>query len=153
PYDVALLEGPTEAAGLRPALPGGGPALSRPVPRRNTGAAIGGAAIAGAAIGGVAVAGAATGTANGAGLFVKHTGPVGAPPAGFLAVKPRAEAPVATVNGLPRRRPGTAAASQAAFPDAPESVTPMDPDEVRSRLSSFADGVAAAARRTGSTGA
>jgi hypothetical protein len=28
----------------------------------------------------------------------------------------------------------------------------MDPHEVRSRLSSFADGVAAAARRTGSTG-
>jgi hypothetical protein len=73
-------------------------------------------------------------------------------------------APAATATGLPRRRPGGAdpaghsgsranpAAGRAAFPDE-EQVRPMDPEEVRRRLSSFAEGVAAAARRSSTTGA
>jgi anti-sigma regulatory factor (Ser/Thr protein kinase) len=136
PYDAATLARPAEAvqAGLRPALPGrGGP--YRPGRRRPTGDRSAGTRRP-----------AVDREPAAAGLFVKHTGPVAA-----TDVLP--PAPVATASGLPRRRPGgAAAASRAAFPDVPESVTPMDPEEVRSRLSSFADGVAAAARRTGSTG-
>jgi signal transduction histidine kinase len=61
-----------------------------------------------------------------------------------------AEAPVLTGSGLPRRRPGgTSAAIRSPFPQVSEPAGPMDPDEVRMRLSAFADGVAAAARRTG----
>jgi signal transduction histidine kinase len=178
PYDAALLAGPPDAveSGLRPALPGGRvrsglrrtPGAGAPggaYPARSPGGAPGGAYPArspGGAPGGAYPARSPGGAyparepaTAGAGLFVKHTGPVDAPPAGYLSVAPRAEAaPLATVNGLPRRRPGgAAAASQVAFPDLPESVTPMDPDEVRSRLSSFADGVAAAARRTSAAGA
>jgi hypothetical protein len=128
PYDTAMLARPAEAveSGLRPALPGRtGPSRIRWPGDRPV----------------------ESRQSAGAGLFVKHTGPAGA---GDVL----SPTPVATAGGLPRRRPGGAeAASRAAFPDAPESVTPMDPNEVRSRLSSFADGVAAAARRTGSTGA
>jgi signal transduction histidine kinase len=82
-------------------------------------------------------------------LFVKHNGPVEPPPDGALPAP--LEAPVVmTGSGLPRRRPGgTSAARRAAFLDPPEPAGPMDPDEVRMRLSAFADGVAAAARRTG----
>jgi len=76
-------------------------------------------------------------------LFVKHTEP---PPSGAG----NAEAPVVTASGLPRRKPGnSSAASRTALPGPPEPNVPMDPDEVRMRLSAFADGVAAAARRTG----
>jgi signal transduction histidine kinase len=150
PYDVAMLAGPADAleSGLRPALRGRGGPL-RPGQRRAASAPIGDRSV-----GTGRAAGDPQPMPVGTGLFVKHTGPVVATD-GFLPVTPRAEAaPVATVSGLPRRRPGSAAAaSKAAFPDVPESVTPMDPEEVRSRLSSFADGVAAAARRTGSTGA
>lgn len=103
-------------------------------------------------------------TGPGKGLFVKHTGPIETVPGEavsgeFLTVTPRAEAPVATVSGLPRRRAaGAAAASQVAFPHTPDAldgaaVRPMDPEEVRARLSALADGVAAAARRTSTTGA
>jgi signal transduction histidine kinase len=145
PYDVALLAGPAEAveSGLRPALPGG---RARPGLRRNAGVGL----PAGPPAGDREPA-----TVGAAGLFVKHTGPVDVPPAGFLTAPPRTEpAPVAGADALPRRRPGgAAAASQMAFPNTPESVTPMDPDEVRTRLSSFADGVAAATRRTSAAGA
>jgi hypothetical protein len=75
-------------------------------------------------------------------LFVKDE-------AGQPALPGAEEAPVLTASGLPRRGSGGASVPRRILPEPPEPAGPMDPDEVRMRLSAFADGVAAAARRTG----
>jgi hypothetical protein len=53
---------------------------------------------------------------------------------------------------LPRRRPGAQLAPGVTEPQPqPTRGNAVDPDAVRSRLSAFAEGVSAAARRTNST--
>jgi hypothetical protein len=53
---------------------------------------------------------------------------------------------------LPRRRPGAQLAPEITEPRAESrSATAVDPDQIRSRLSAFAEGVSAAARRSTSS--
>lgn len=55
-----------------------------------------------------------------------------------------------TEGDLPRRHPGAQLAPGVTEPQ-PTRSTAVDPETVRSRLSAFAEGVSAAARRTNST--
>ena len=55
-------------------------------------------------------------------------------------------------GALPRRHPGAQLAPGVTEPQPqPVRTTAVDPETVRSRLSAFAEGVSAAARRTNST--
>jgi hypothetical protein len=133
--------GPAETAGQRPALPGGRSGLvaipssaATPAPRSLSGCRGAGTRPARAIAAGAAIVcrrrpaqrtpGPRTGP-GGRRTFVKHTGPVGAPPAGILAVTPRAEARWAPRAAFPGAGPGRRGRpSRAAFPDGPESATP-----------------------------
>ncbi|WP_433081397.1 hypothetical protein ACQP1P_45960 [Dactylosporangium sp. CA-052675] len=55
-------------------------------------------------------------------------------------------------DNLPRRRPGAQLVPGSVEPPAESrSAAAVDPEQIRSRLSAFAEGVSAAARRTNST--